>query len=363
MFLSNPFYGAFGLDIGDLSIKLIQLVRHRRFRKPPYFSIAELRTVNLPPGYIVDGELQQPEMVRKKILYLLGKDGGKYRPLRSPWVVADLPEPKTFLKLIEIESPPDQITLDDVNYHARRHLPYELEETYLDWHVINVGNQNAKTAQVLIGAVPKITADSYTYLLDSVGLSPLTLEIEAIALARSLITADKSYEGEARIILDLGATRSGLVIYDNNSIQFSATLHFSGEILTTAIAQELKINYEQAETIKIANGLTYDPANPNYLSVISAMVDNLIVEIQKNITFYQEHFSLTNPVTHITMCGGLAKLKNVDNVLSQKLNISTHPGHPWKNLLNPVFMEKDNLDASNMASAIGLGLRAATSIL
>ncbi|MFA6486456.1 MAG: type IV pilus assembly protein PilM [Candidatus Magasanikbacteria bacterium] len=364
MLLDNPFHDAFGLDIGDLSIKLIRLAKHNRFRQTPYFSVADVRTVALPPGYIVDGELQQPELVRKKLLFLLGKEGKKYRPIRSPWVVADLPEPKTFLKLIEIDTPPDQITIDDVNMHARRHLPYELEETYLDWYVVNASDQNAKKSQVLIGAATKVIADSYTYLLDSVGLTPITMEIEAIALARALITASKSYEGEARILLDLGATRSSMVIYDNSSIQFSATLQFSGELLTTAISQELKIDYEQAENLKIANGLAYDKTRPKYLPVVARAVDDLIAEIKKTIVFYQEHFTNVNPVTHITMCGGLARLKNIDNVLSQKLNIPTYPGHPWKNLNNDKkFSEQDNIDATAMASAIGLALRASANIL
>lgn len=363
MFLSNPFYGAFGLDIGDLSIKLIQLKPHFRWRQAPYFTVAETRSVNLPPGYIVDGELQQPEMVRKKILHLLGRSGGKYRPIKSPWVVADLPEPKTFLKLIEIDTPPDQVTHEDVDFHARRHLPYEIQETYLDWHVINAGSENDKSAQVLIGSVPKIIADSYTYLLSSVGLSPVALEIEAISLSRALITAEKSYAGEARILLDLGATRSSIVIYDNNSIQFSATLNFSGELLTLAIAQELKIDYEKAEALKISNGLTYDSAQPSYLKAVDGLVESLIEQIQKTIAFYQERFANPNPVTHITMCGGLARLKNIDNILSKKLNISANPGHPWKNLYNPKFTENDNFDALSMSSAIGLGLRAAKSLL
>ncbi len=363
MFLSNPFYGAFGLDIGDLSIKLLRLNKHRRFRQPPYFSVSEARTVSLPPGYIVDGELQQPEMVRKKLLFILGKEGNKFKPIKSPWVVADLPEPKTFLKLIEIESPPDQISLDDIQYHARKHLPYDLEETYLDWHIINAADAQAKAAQILIGAVPKIIADSYAYLLHSVGLTPIALEIEAISLARSLITANKNYAGEARMILDLGATRSGIVIYDNNCIQFSTTLHFSGEILTMAIAQELKIDYELAETVKINNGLTYDGQRSKYLNVVSKVIDDLIDEIKKTINFYQEHFTAVNPVTHITMCGGLANLKNIDSVLSQKLKISARPGHPWKNLFNPTLAEHDSASSLNMASAIGLALRSTSNII
>ncbi|OGH84287.1 MAG: hypothetical protein A2261_00880 [Candidatus Magasanikbacteria bacterium RIFOXYA2_FULL_44_8] len=362
MFLNNPFTDAFGLDIGDLSIKLLQLQRHTAFRKQPMFVVKNSRSVSLPPGYIVNGELQQPEMVRKKLLQLLGKDG-QQKPIRSTWVISDLPEPKTFLKLIEIETPPTQITGDDAIFHARRHLPYDIEETYMDWCVVNAADTRARVAQVLIGAAPKIIADSYTYLLHSVGLTPIAMEIEAIAIARAMITANKAYDGEARAILDLGATRSSLMIYDHNSIQFSTTLNFSGELVNTALIQELKLDYEQVENLKIKNGLAYDDQYPGYLKAVTGLTEGLIGEIKTAINFYKEHFSNTNPVTHITMCGGISNMKNIDNFISRKLKISAHPGHPWKNLFNPKFTETDNLNSRSMASAIGLALRAAKPIL
>jgi len=103
MLLRSPFPGAFGLEIGDLSLKLVQL-SHSAFYERQYLKIKELRSTSLPPGLIVNGEIQQPELVRKKLLYLLGKEGGGFRPVSSAWVVANLPEPKTFLKLIDVES-------------------------------------------------------------------------------------------------------------------------------------------------------------------------------------------------------------------------------------------------------------------
>ena len=132
MLLSNPFIGRLGgfagLDIGDLSIK--QIIQsgtssppHWRLQKQ--FRIKEVRSVTLPAGYIVGGEIQQPEMVRQKLLYLLGKDAkkGHYKKIASPYVVVDLPEPKTFLKLISIDLPQEELTEEDVFYQAKKHLP------------------------------------------------------------------------------------------------------------------------------------------------------------------------------------------------------------------------------------------------
>lgn len=353
MLLRDPFPDAFGLEIGDLAIKLIQL-EPANFLKRKFFKIKEIRTTKLPAGFIVNGEIQQPELVRKKLLYLLGKDNNKkYKRLKVPWVVASLPEIRTFLKLIKIEMNPDDLSEADVLYQAKKHLPFTLEEAYINWQIINRTDKNY--SQILIGAVPKIIADAYTYLLESVQLTPLTLEIEAIALTRSMITADKDYSGQARAILDLGATRSSLIIYDNETIQFSTSLNYSGELVTTAIEQSLKIDHQQAEDLKIKNGAKYNGQNNKYLAAISKLNNQLITEIKSALSFYQEHFHNQNPVNHITMCGGMSNWLDLDNYISGKLKISSHPGNVWKNLLGE---NKNKNEGSTFAVAIGLALKA-----
>ena len=355
MLIGNPFPNAFGIDINDLTIKLVQ-VAQSPYRRKKFLTSREMRSTALPPGLIIDGEIQQPEPVRQKLLCILGKDCGSFKKIRSSWVVASLPEPKTFLKLIDIEGNPGELTDIDIAYYAKKHLPFELEDTYLDWQIIN---SDGGAVQVLIGAVPKVIADSYTYLLESVGLNPIALELEAISIARSMITENKKYTGEARAILDLGATRSNLIVYDNQSIQFSTLLNFSGELVTSAIEQGLRIEHGQAEKIKIANGLAYDPAQPKYLPSISALAEKLIGEIKTAFDFYYEHFSNTNKINHITMCGGMCNWKNIDNFISRRLKIAAHPGHPWKNLFNPKIYEFEKQKSLSFASAIGLALRAA----
>lgn len=358
MFLTNPFPGAFGLDIGDLSIKLMQIENRHTLKGVPYFRIKELRSVALPPGIIVNGEIQQPEIARKKILILLGKEG-THKPIRSNWVVADLPESKTFLKLIAIDTPVSDLVSEDVEYQAKKHLPYDLEETYLDWQPIQTEDLPANQTQVLIAAVPKVIADSYTYLLEAAGLSLIALEVEAFSIARSMITSAKDYTGEARAILDLGATRSSLIIFDKGSIQFSTSINFSSELMTTAISQMLKITHEAAENVKIETGAFQTKQHPKYLKVVDELISMLVGEIQRSLNFYKDHFTDTNPVTHITLCGGLARLKNLDSILTHKLRVTAAPGNAWKNLFNRPVSPKEKDDGLVLPSVIGLALRAA----
>lgn len=360
--MQNPFQGAFGLDIGDQSLKLVKLGVRRRLgfengiKLQRFLEIEELREMNLPSGCVVNGEIVQPDALRSTLLAITGATGDKFKKARSPWVVIDLPEPKTFLKLIDISSAGEP-SKEEVELQAKKHLPFELEEAYLDWEIISA-NAGAKTYKVLLGAVPKIISDSYANMLDSVGLQPIALEIEALSIARAMVTQTKDYTGVARAILDLGAIRSSLVIYDKNTIQFSTNLSFSGNQLTIDIATGLKIDYEEAEKLKREIGLVYDSRYPNYLQNITKNTDKLISEIQSAITFYRDHFRESNPITHITMCGGTARLKELDQEIARKLKISARPGNAWKNLQNKRFTESNRSAGLSWSSAVGLALRA-----
>lgn len=354
--LGNPFSNAFGLDLGDLSAKLVQLKNvsfpYRQLR----YELKNYRAINFPAGTIVNGEIQKPEEVRRCLQELL-QGNKEQKPIKNPWVVVGLPETQSFIKLIEMDKASEEPTAEEIKEVAKKHIPYEDDGSYyIEWQIMPPQEENKN--RVLIGAVPKVIADSYTYLLESLGLGVIALEIEALSIARSLITASKGYEDEARGLLDLGAARSSFIVYDHDIVQFSTSIPFSGEIITTALSQEMHLSREEAEKIKMEQGLLYHKKNKSW-QIISSLTDDLIKHIQDAIQFYYSHFPHANRITRVTMCGGGSNMKNIDNILSKKLQIFCSPGHPWKNLNSkkPIIMNTE--DSMRYPTAIGLALRAA----
>lgn len=357
--LSNPFPNAFGLDITDLSIKVVQLrnvsLRHRK----PSYEVDALRSVELPYGLIVDGEIEQPEPVRKYLLHLLSEQKGKKIPaISGPWVVASLPEKKNFLKLITIPKSSEDVIDEDIILTAKQHIPFENDSYYMDWQVVPSGHADETT--VLLAVTEKKVADMYTYLIESVGLGVMALENESLAIARTMITAEKMYENEARALLDIGASKTTLTVYDHNSIRFSTVLPYSGEIVTTLLIQKLKLSKEDAEKIKKEIGLRYSQkqGETKVWNTLMQSTDELARHIEKAIKFYYSHFPNANKVTHITMSGGGSLMPKLDKILSTKLKIVSRPGRPWKNLAvtQHGFSEDEGV---RYACAIGLALRAA----
>jgi type IV pilus assembly protein PilM len=359
----NPFPNAFGLDIGDLSIKAVQLRNVSGRKRSPQYELVNTKSTRLPYGLIANGELQQPEKIRSYINHVLhDTKTDRSKRITSPWVVASIPDTQSFIKLITIPKPPTDIIHDDVVIEAQKHIPFEKEKYYLDWQIMHGNSEEGIETHVLIGAVSKTIADSYAYLIESLGLGVISLEIQSLALARSMITADKIYKDEARMILDLGAARSTCIVYDHDMIQFSNTIPYSGELLIATLAQTLKISPKNAKQAIHTHGLNMKGQDKRTWSIINMAVTQLVNHIQQRIDFYYSHFADVHTITHITMCGGGSNLPKLEDVLSHTLNIECAKGHPWKNLSAKQSINMSQETTLHYATTIGLALRAADNI-
>lgn len=353
---SNPFSNAFGLDVADLSIKVVQLRRVNDWKKEGIrHELVTARSTQLPPGLIVNGELQEPEKVRRYIQHLLKETADGQPPITSPWVVASLPEPRGFIKLIDIPKIAIDITEDDIYYAATQHLPIEIENMYLSWEVIS---SNDEMTQILLGVISKRIADIYTYLFESLGLGVIALEHESIATARSMMPAGDMPQNEAVAIIDLGAVRSSVILCDHNTIQFTTALPYSGELLTTALAQQLSSTHDQAEQKKREYGLAFKEQQQLWHIVMNEATESLALNTKKAIDFYYSHFSRSNRVQRIILCGGAAQLKHLDQVLAAKLNIPVVFGEPQQHIRLPRARAGHPLSLE-FETSVGLALRAA----
>ncbi len=248
----------------------------------------------------------------------------------------------------------------------KKHLPFDASEDenlYLDWQFVPTINQEEGVSKILAGAAPKKIVDDYMAMFGNLGLYVVALEIEALSIARAMVTANKKYIDEARALLDIGAARSSLIVYDNDIMQFSTSLNYSGEMVTSAIAKKLNIGHDEAEEIKLDIGLNYEEAKTKKQKqaweVVAKTTDDLAAQLEKAINFYYSHFPKTNKINHVTMCGSASATKKLDQVLSEKMQIEARPGKVWKNLSAKKGALPGKVESLGFATAIGLALRAA----
>jgi type IV pilus assembly protein PilM len=259
----------FGLDLSDLSLKVVQLKK-----KKGGLALTSFVKENIPKGLVEGGEIKKEE----ELVNLLKKTLGKMKrgSFRGKRVVCNLPEEKVFIRIIQLPRMEEDELDKAVNWEAEAHIPLGIDEVYLGWQVIEPMVNHLDHLDILIAAAPRDLVDKYLSFLKKSGLKPIALEPESIAVVRSLMTKDDLMP---TIIVDLGATGTNFVIFSGLAIRFTSHIHISGELFNQAIIKELKVDKKEANRLKIKVGLDKKKKKGKVYQALEPIIDDLAKQI------------------------------------------------------------------------------------
>lgn len=336
---------AFGLDISDKAIRLIQLKKSGNKIK-----IQSYNEILLPADCIVSGNIKQPQVFADSLKKLAKTRMGRGSLHKE--VVVSLPESETFLKTFYIQTDNKALLCDKIKEELPLHIPMDLEEIYFDWQVAQEENG---IFTIVAGASPKKIVDSYMSAISDAGFLPAVFEIEAAAISHLLIEHNK--EEKTQIIIDIGANRTGLFLYDRGIIKFTVSLPISGNQIDQIIAESLDLEKTKAEEAKIAFGLDKDKVNGALLEVLTPTIEELQQQIMGAVDFYHNNFNDTQPIEKIVLCGGGANFKGIAPALGGRLNMEVVKSDPFKILENPDEAFFNQTRSQSFITAIGLAIR------
>lgn len=349
---------AFGMDISDLSLKIIKLKK-----KGDFLGLASFGEMEIKPGLIEEGEVKDEEKLAKTIKEAVLKVKGE--KLKTRRVIVSLPEEKAFLQVIQLPIMEEKDLKSAVQFEAENYVPLPIEEVYLDFQVVQPLYNHLDHIDVLIAAQPKKIVNGYLNSLKKAGLLPKVLEIESQAIVRALIKNGVS--PFPVLLIDLGATRTSFIIFSGYSLRFTSSIPISSQKFTEVISNALKLNMVEAEKLKIKCGLRKetDEEKKIFEALIPFFTD-LVEQIKKCLSYYQGHmghehlFPDGKIVSKVFLCGGGANLKGLTDFLSLELKIPVELGNPWINILPKPLKEVPGLPFEKSLSyttALGLALR------
>ncbi|MBU3942422.1 type IV pilus assembly protein PilM [Patescibacteria group bacterium] len=341
---------AFGIDFSDLNMRVAKLKKKGKF-----FDLTSWGEVKVPLGIIKDGEIQDEEkltaLIKKAIKEVRGEK------IKTKYVVASLPETKAFLQVIKVPKMNEEELKTAIPFEVENYIPLLSDQTYLDYEVIYSTSQEGDILDVLIGAMPKKIVDPYLSCLRGAGLIPKALEVESQSIARALIKNGLS--PFPYLIIDFGRTTTSFIVFSGYSLRFTSSISVSSEDLTQKIAKDFKIDYKEAEEMKIK----YEK---NITKSINPLILELIKQTKKYINFYHTHSNnISNDIgggeiKKILLCGGGSNLKGLPEKIFSELKIPTELANPWINILPkdiknpPAISFKDSL---GYVTTLGLALR------
>jgi len=346
----------FGIDINDLSLRIVKLKKSRKG-----FDLVSFNDVDIPEGIIKEGVIQDEATLARIIKKACQTVKGK--KLDTRYVIIPLPEEKSFSQVIQLPRMTKEELRLAVPYEAENYIPLPIEKVYMDFQVINLEERKQNHLDLLINVMPKPVIDSYISCFKKVGLIPCIMEVESQAITRAFIKNGEQIP--PTVFADFGETKTSLTIYSEGSIRFTVTVSLSSKQLTQNIAEKFKIGFAEAEKVKIQNGLENKSRNSGMLiSAMEPVLNDLAEQIRKYVNFYkdhssQEYFHSNGEIASIVLSGGGSSLKGLPEFLSGKLKIPVRAGDPFVNLSqfkNNLFPYKRGL---SFATAIGSALRGA----
>lgn len=346
-----PEKNAFGLDISESSLRLIQVAKSGK-----KYNIISQNEISLPTGIIENSYIKDSQSLANNIKKLVATAKGK--KIKTSYVITVLPESKTFIKLINVYITDTENIPQALAQEMTKHIPFSLNEIYFDWQIIGKFKPNSEN-KVLIGAAPIETVDSYVHTIKDAGFIPLAIEIEASAITRAIFPLNDSTKvDEGRIIIDLGASRSSFIVYHENLVHFTMSLPVSGKDITKNISEKLQIDYNKAEEAKVLCGLDEEKCSGALRKVLVDNINNLIKKIEEAVYFYEESVQNKSSIKSIILVGGGSQLIGLDAILSEKFQIPILLANPLCNISQQeksAGISKKKL--SSFATAIGLALR------
>ena len=122
------------------------------------------------------------------------------------------------------------------------------------------------------------------------------IDVSSTALASQILAGKTS--AACGVILDIGAGSTAAAFYENGAIVQIRSLAFGGDQITAAMAQDLSVEKDAAEQLKIKANY------PASCATVDAVCRHFCSELKNTIEYMKLNGSLQNDPAHITITGG-----------------------------------------------------------
>jgi type IV pilus assembly protein PilM len=336
-----------GLDIGSNSIKLVELFGNN--------SVPVIKCIGralIPPGAVADGSVKEPDKIVEALKALLDNT----RP-KAKYAATSIAGYSVIVKKIVVPFQDEAEIERNLIFEAEKYVPFEIEEVYIDFHVVNAENKIGAGTEIFLVAAKREIVDEYAAIIQEVGLKPAVIDVDAFALGNAF-EGSFGLLNESVALVDIGAQKTNInIIMQGNSL-FARDMAFGGFQLTESIETAIGVEYSDAEKIKIAGsedqGIMLEVA-----SLCQELCGAWALEIKKAIEFYKKNSSRETYPKQIYISGGSAFINGLDQVFNDILGLTVkilNPLHGF-NLDSNIEPEYISSVAPQMAIASGLALR------
>ncbi len=342
-----------GLDIGDSSIKVVELKEQGKGRG---YQLVRLGWEPLSSEAIVDGQIMDSQLVTETIQRLFQRCKIK----TSTPVATALCGHHVIVKRISLPVMSEAELAESIHWEAEQYIPFDIEDVNLDYQILEGSSLSGEgNMDVLLAAAKKDKINDYIGVVNQAGLNPQAVDIASFAM-QNAFEANYEFEPDQVIALvDIGSAVSSISVLHGGTSVYWRDINIGGNQYTDAIQKELNLSAEQAEQLKRGeeiDGIPYERVQPT----ISAVNDDIGTEIQKTLDFFKQISATDQSLDRLYLTGGTAQVVHLKESLAERLGTQVELFNPFRKIPSAgkdASPELINEMMPTASVAVGLALR------
>ena len=272
-------------------------------------------------------------------------------------VVTALSGKGVIVKKIDIPKMDKSMIQEFVEIEAEQELFYNNEEMTLDYDVLKgVNFKKPEDLSLIVVTALNKTIESWNRVIENSFMKCEILDTGFFALFNSFEKNEALEEKLNYMVLDIGHFSTNLLAVVKNQVVFVRNIPSGGDFFTQGIQKKMKIEYNEAEDLKLSLGQDTAPKE------VAALIKNELnpAFVEELISCYELYHSLF-PGRHlhrVFITGGASLTFNLLPCLKERLALPVEILNPFKNIALDKAIQPEGERLKSLSSvAVGLGLR------
>lgn len=305
---------AIGIDIGEKSIKVVQVCATSGRLQLEHYAIKEL---NIPADISIDKKIQTIAKTLKEIF--------KEYSFKTDNLITSIPDSFVNLKVVQFPVMEIKALKNAINFGGLdENLPYDIKAMPWDVQILPSSEitieQKQQKMDVLLAAVRSNAVEYCFSIFKSFGHIPDIIDVSSLASINYFVFTSKSLEGSTGL-LNIGITRSSLTIIHRGKFRFSLNLPFSSD-----------------------------------------NIEGCISHIKRALQYYKDKEN--KKIEKLIINGESPKLKDISKLLQEQIECEIHIQNSFDKILIGKNQTKEQVmeDLPVIEQALGLGIKGLTEV-
>jgi len=334
-----------GVDIGASNIKIIGLKE-----KKDGFIVSHVLIAPTPENVYVGGSVIDHGALAKALADLIHSQKGIGKEAALALKGSDV-----VVKRVSLPWNGKGNFAEEFLWSAEQYIGMSSDKASFDAQLLK-HDIETQVADAVVAAAPKDKVADILNVASQAGLTPLVVDIEALALV-NLVTKLKGEQKHTNAIIDIGYEDIRIIFYERGNVDMIKTFPKGGKFMAEDLGADMEIDAEKAEEI-IRNSETM-ANDADAQAAAMAYGQSIGAEIETQVEVYMQERS-KEPVDFF-ICGAMSYVAEVVENMETSMGVGITHIDPFKyiELSDNLRTAVDNCGAGAFALATGLAMRKA----